>query len=121
MQNAELIQFDRHLKKTAAIFANCACLKLACAAGKRYSAHNGGVEQDEPPMDGVMPEGYEQRFGERLRVENAHAMVTRVLSSASCCPRKSCAMAGCRYPMWPQSAASPIKVISRACSTGSLA
>jgi AraC family transcriptional regulator len=32
--------------------------------------------------------------------------------------KKSCAMSGCRYPMWPQSAASPIKVISRVCSTG---
>jgi len=30
-------------------------------------------------MDGVMTESYGQRFGERLRVENAPAMVTRVL------------------------------------------
>ena len=47
VQNAELIQFDRHLKKTAPFFANGACLKLACAARKRYSARNGGVEQDD--------------------------------------------------------------------------
>jgi hypothetical protein len=33
-------------------------------------------------MDGVMTEGYGQRFGERLRVENARAMVTRVLRNA---------------------------------------
>ncbi|MDB5608767.1 MAG: hypothetical protein JWP25_5667 [Bradyrhizobium sp.] len=33
-------------------------------------------------MDGVMNEGYGQRFGERLRVENARAMVTRVLRNA---------------------------------------
>jgi hypothetical protein len=42
MQNAELIQFDRHLKKTAPFFANCAYLKLACAARKRYSARMAG-------------------------------------------------------------------------------
>ena len=33
-------------------------------------------------MDGVMTEGYGQRFGERLRVENAPAMVTRALRNA---------------------------------------
>src|SRR4051812_39868344 len=31
MQNAELVQLDRHLKKTAPLFANCAYLKLAGA------------------------------------------------------------------------------------------
>src|SRR4029077_4954564 len=43
---------------------------------------NGGGEHDEPPMGGVMTEGYGQRFGERLRVENAPAMVTRALRNA---------------------------------------
>jgi hypothetical protein len=38
------------------------------------------VEHDEPPMDGVMTEGYGQRFGERLR--DAPAMVTRKLCNA---------------------------------------
>ena len=33
-------------------------------------------------MDDVMTEGYGQRFGERLRVENAPAMVTRALRNA---------------------------------------
>jgi AraC family transcriptional regulator len=70
------------LKKTAPFFANGAYLKLACAAGKRYSALNGGVELDDLKMDGVMTEGYGQRFGERLRVENARAMVARVLRNA---------------------------------------
>ena len=42
MQHAELIQLDRHLKKTAPFFANCAYLKLACAARKRYSASLAG-------------------------------------------------------------------------------
>jgi hypothetical protein len=44
MQNAELIQLDRHLKKTAPFFANCACLKLGCAAGKKtlHREHGGG-------------------------------------------------------------------------------
>jgi hypothetical protein len=37
MHNAELIQLDRHLKKTAPLLANCAYLKLACVAGKHYS------------------------------------------------------------------------------------
>ncbi len=40
------------------------------------------LEHDEPPMDGAMTEGYGQRFGERLRVENAPAMVTRALRNA---------------------------------------
>jgi AraC family transcriptional regulator len=35
------------------------------------------------------------------------------LSSVSCYPRKSCAMTGCRYRMWPRSAASATKVTSR--------
>jgi AraC family transcriptional regulator len=39
-------------------------------------------EHDEPPMDAVMTEGYGQRFGERLRVENAPAIVTRALRNA---------------------------------------
>lgn len=34
-------------------------------------------------MDGVMIEGYGQRFGERLRVQNARAMITRVLRSVT--------------------------------------
>ena len=34
-------------EKAAPFFANGACLKLACAARKRYSARNGGVEQDD--------------------------------------------------------------------------
>jgi len=33
-------------------------------------------------MDGLMTEGYGQRFGERLRVENAPAIVTRALRNA---------------------------------------
>jgi AraC family transcriptional regulator len=41
-----------------------------------------GWKQDEPSMDGAMIEGYGQRVGERLRVENARAMVTRVLRNA---------------------------------------
>jgi AraC-like DNA-binding protein len=77
-KSMQMLSFEEN----GSIFANCAYLKLACAAGKRYSARNGGVERDEPPMDGVMTEGYGQRFGERLRVENAPAMVTRVLRNA---------------------------------------
>jgi hypothetical protein len=53
-------------------------------------------------MDGVMTEGDGQRFGERLRVENARAMITRVLR----------AVAG----LSALHGASPIIVISRACS-----
>src|SRR6478672_10376901 len=37
---------------------------------------------DESPMDGLMTAGYGQRFGERLRVENAPAIVTRALRNA---------------------------------------
>src|SRR6478735_7575652 len=33
-------------------------------------------------MDGLMTEGYGRRFGERLRVENAPAMITRALRNA---------------------------------------
>ena len=40
------------------------------------------MEHDEPPMDRVMTEGYGRRFGERLRVKNAPAMVTRALRNA---------------------------------------
>ena len=58
-------------------------------------------------MEGVMAERYGQRVGERLRVENARAMVTRVLRSAT-------TISAFRT-------ASPIEVISHACSTGSLA
>jgi hypothetical protein len=59
-----------------------------------------------PPMDGVMTDGYGQRFGERLRVESARAMFTPLLRSVT-------AISALR-------AASPIKVISRAFSSGSL-
>jgi AraC-like DNA-binding protein len=76
-KSMQMLSFEEN----GSIFANCAYLKLACAAGKRYSARNGGVEQDEPPMDGVMTEGYGQRFGERLRVEKELAREC-LLSSA---------------------------------------
>jgi hypothetical protein len=56
-----------------------------------------------PPMDAVMTEGYGRRVGERLRIET----VTRVLRSMT-------AILSLR-------AASPLQVISSACSTGSLA
>jgi len=43
------------------------------------------------------------------------------LSSASSYPRKSCAMTGCRYRMWPRSAASATKATSREFSDRRLA
>ena len=36
-----------NFEENGSIFANGAYLKLACAAGKRYSARNGRVEQDD--------------------------------------------------------------------------
>jgi hypothetical protein len=59
-------------------FANCAYLKLACAARKHH--HSASIAGWS--TDGVMTEGYGQRLGERLRIENAPAIVTRALRNA---------------------------------------
>jgi AraC family transcriptional regulator len=82
MQHAELIQLDRHLKKTAPFFCELCLPQTSVCSEETLQRELGGVEHDKPPMDGVMTEGYGQRFGERLRVENAPAMVTRALRNA---------------------------------------
>jgi len=42
-KSMQMLSFEEN----GSIFANGAYLKLACAGRKRYSARNGGVEQDD--------------------------------------------------------------------------
>jgi AraC family transcriptional regulator len=82
MQDAELVQFDRNLEKAAPFCELCLLQTSVCSEEALHREHAERVEDDEPPMERVMTEAYGQRLGERARVENAPAIVTRALRNA---------------------------------------
>jgi hypothetical protein len=83
MQNAELIQFDHGLKKTAPFCELCLPQTSVCSGETLHREHG---ERDgarrNPQLDRVMSDAYGHRLGERLRVENAPAIVSRALRTA---------------------------------------
>jgi len=62
---------------------NDACSTDGACAETLHREHSEWVEHDEPEMDGAMTEAYGQRLGERFRVENAPAIVSRALRTGS--------------------------------------
>lgn len=78
-KNAELIRFDRHLKKTAPFFELC-LPQSSVRRGESLQRATAGWSRMDHPMDGVMTEGYRLPFWE----DGPRALVCGFWASESC-------------------------------------